>query len=175
MECENSTENILSALMRSNFINRFFIYGIGIPNNLSRMIEIFRGHAQTYRLSEPDESKRHRRNILVLSSIVILAGVMGEGPSKIDFFGLKPSGIGDVRLFCLFIILIQLYWYTKRFFNVSDDGGIENLDQEGSMQSLNIQSSNHLTFFHKRSDLISNLLALILTMLSWVFLWLWSV
>ena len=112
----------------------------------------------------------------MLASIVILAGLMGGGPEDINFFGLQPSGKEDVRWFCLFVFLTQIYWYLNRCLSIMDDGARHDYQYTtGNTQVLNAFRSRHLSCLPRRSDLVSSLLVLILTVLSWNFLWAWSV
>ena len=151
----------------------FLFFGIPFPHTLS-----LRNYPNQLdrQLLEPDGSKICRRNILALSGIVVLAGCMGAGPQDIDFFGVKPSGKRAVFIFCTFIILVQIYWYIKRYFHLKDDGIIQDFQFENSDTfPLNITRSDHLTFVPRRSDLLSNILALVLTLLSWCFIYIWVV
>lgn len=162
--------------MKPNSIQKFFLYFFGIPHTPSQFCQVFRNSNNDDQLLEPAESKKYRRNILILACIVILAGLMDGTPRDINFFGLKPSDKADAFWFCLFIFLTQIYWYLTRYFSVMDDGEMrdfEHTTEKAQMQ--NALRSCHLTCIPKRSDLISNLTALTLTILSWYFLWSWSV
>ena len=157
-------------------IRKFFFLFFGIPFPLPWSLRKYPNKFNDLQLLEPDGSKICRRNILALSSIVVLAGFMGAGPHEIDFFGVKPSGERAVFIFCIFIILVQIYWYIKKYFHLKDDGMIQDIRPEtGETLSLNIAISDHLTFVPRRSDFLSNIMALVLTLLSWRVVYTWIV
>ena len=157
-------------------IRKFFFLFFGIPFPLPWSPRKYPNKFNDIQLLEPDGSKICRRNILALSSIVILAGCMGTGPHEIDFFGVKPSGERAVSIFCTFIILVQIYWYIKRYFHLKDDGIIEDVGHHAvNPLSLNLTRSDHLPCVPRRSDLLSNILALVLTLLSWRVIYTWIV
>ena len=156
-------------------IRKFFFLFFGIPlHPLS--LRSYPDKLNNRQLREPDGSKICRRNILALSSIVILAGCMGAGPHEIDFFGVKPSGERAVSIFCAFIFLVQIYWYIKKYFHLKDDGTIEEFQpQTGGTSSYSMTGSDHLDGVPRRADLLSNIMALVLTLLSWCFIYAWIV
>lgn len=146
-----------------------------MPHTLTQFRQVFCNSDNNNQLLEPEESRKYRRNLLLLASIVILAGLMEGGPEDINFFGLQPSDKADVRWFCLFVFLAQVYWYLKRCLSIMDDGARHDYQYTtGNTQLLNALRSRHLTSLPRRSDLVSNILVLILTVLSWYFLWSWS-
>ena len=162
--------------MKPNRIQKFFLYCFGMPHTPSQFCQVFRNSNNDDQLLEPAESKKYRYKILILACVVILAGLIGGTPQDIRFFGLGPSDKDGTLWFCLFIFLTQIYWYLTRYFSVMDDGemrGFQHTTEKAHM--LNALRSRHLTCIPKRSDLIANLTALTLTILSWYFLWSWSV
>lgn len=161
--------------MKLTWMRQFFLYCFGMPSTPSAFRKIFRNSINENQIREPGVSKRCRRNILMLSSTIILAGLMEKSPEDINFFGLQPSDKKDVRWFCLSVALVHLYWYLKRFLSMLDDGEMHDYRYfSGETNVLNAHRSRHLGCLPKRSDFISNLIALILTSISWYFLWSWS-
>lgn len=163
--------------MKSNWIQQFLLYCFGIPGTPSDFLKVFRNSDNNNQLLEPDASKRCKRNILVLSSTVILAGLIGKSPQDIDFFGLQPTDKEGVRWFCLSVTLVHVYWYMKRYLSLLDDGERQEYQHFSGGTTLvsNAHRSRHLPCLPRRSDFISSLFALILTAWSWIFLWSWFV
>lgn len=164
----------------SNPVPKFVLYFFGIPCSLPLLVQAFQNKNNFSQLVEPEGTKICRRNILVLSSIVILAGCMGNSPQDINFFGVNPSTENNIRVFSLFIFVVQTYWYVKRYLHLLDDGEIRLFPGKGGHVYTDENkllkhelSKNILTSVPKRADLISNIVGHILTILSWIILCSW--
>lgn len=134
----------------------------------------------TEKLLEPAGAKACRRNILALAGVVVVAGLAGSDPREISVFGVKPSGDRGVLVLCVTVILSHLYWYFSRYHHMKEDGVIE---QDSALKHLKgydaeylkIAGNKSFTLVRKGADLLSNYAAIVLTILSWVFVASWII
>ena len=77
------------------------------------------------KMIEPQGSKNCRRNIIVLSGVLVLAGLAGADLHSLNLFGIKPTSEGGVAVLGAAAIFAQIYWYVQRFQHLSEDGIIE--------------------------------------------------
>ena len=125
-------------------------------------------------LLETDGSKACRRNIMALSSVVVLAGFAGADPSDLSVFGVKPDGDWGVIVVGVAVILVQLYWYILRGFHLWEDAVVELEQTMGAKYSdLRIKLNDSLKLKQKSANLISNWISFLLVVLSWHFVFSW--
>lgn len=126
------------------------------------------------KLVEPQGSRNCRRNIVVLSGVLVVAGFAGVDPQDLRVFGVRPSGGWGVLVLGAAAILTQVYWYILRFHHLNEDGVIQQLPyppDEGP-QDVPIDRE-HSRIVWRTADLLANQLAFVMTTLSWVFIGIW--
>ena len=129
------------------------------------------------RLSEPDSARICRRNILALSSVVVLTGLAGADPSALSVFGAEFSGDRGVVVVAVAICVSQVYWYVQRYCHLYEDGLMEHepITAGDTKKSIKISGNRSMILVRKRADLISNSAAIVMTVLSWCFIVSWIV
>lgn len=133
----------------------------------------------TEKLIEPQGSRVARRNIIVLSGVLVLAGLAGGDLQSLNLFGIRPTGNWGVTVLGVAAVLAQIYWYMLRYQHLSEDGTIErDLGTGFSAKTagpLKISGNEALSLVRKEADLFSNWVAFLLTGLSWYFIYSWIV
>ena len=131
------------------------------------------------KLVEPQGSRVSRRNIIVLSGVLVLAGFAGADLHSLSLFGVEPTENWGVNVLGIAAVLAQLYWYFLRYQHLSEDGTIERDQDPGfsaeRAEPLKISRNTALGLVRKEADLFSNWVAFLLTCLSWYFIYLWIV
>ncbi len=84
-----------------------------------------RAKRSSEKLVEPQGSRASRRNIIVLSGVLVVAGLAGADPHALNLFGVKPTGKWGVTVIGVAAVLAQIYWYFLRYQHLSEDGTIE--------------------------------------------------
>ena len=127
------------------------------------------------RLSEPDGARACRRNILALSGVVVVAELAGADPGALSVFGVEPTGERGVAVVGAAVIAAQLYWYVQRYWHLYEDAVIEHepIMSGDVKKSFKISGNRKLILVRKGTDLISNYVAVGLTVLSWYFMVSW--
>ena len=77
------------------------------------------------KLVEPQGSRNCRRNIIVLSGVLFLAGLAGADLHSLNLFGIKPTGEWGVVVLGGAALFAQIYWYVLRYQHLKEDGSIE--------------------------------------------------
>ncbi len=128
------------------------------------------------KLVEPDGSRICRRNILALSSIVVIGGFAGADLNDLRMFGITPSGDWGVLVLGLAIILAHLYWYVMRYCHLDEDGVIDQRPVSHGEEPLLIKiwGTDH-QLVRKSADLFANYATFLLAALSWYFVWSWII
>ena len=127
------------------------------------------------KLVEPQGSRLSRRNIIVLSGVLVLAGFAGADLHSLNLFGIKPTGNWGVTVLSVAAVLAQIYWYVLRYQHLSEDGTIERDMSPEYSTPLKISENEALSLVRKKADLFSNWVAVLLTGLSWYFIYSWIV
>jgi len=124
---------------------------------------------------EPRESKNCRRNTIVLSGMLVFAGLAGADLHSLNLFGIRPASDWGVAVLGVAAIVAQLYWYVQRFQHLLEDGILEGDPTMGNPHASpqRIFWNPAITLVRKRADLFSNWVALLLTILSWWFIATW--
>ena len=131
----------------------------------------------TEKLLEPQGSRVCRRNILVLSGVVVVAGFAGADLNTLSLFGVKPSGDWGVPVLGFAAILTQLYWFCLRYQRLHEDGEIE-LDpgtRAPGVETVKISQVRGIRIVWRDADLFSNRVAFGLVLLSWYFMVRWII
>ena len=129
------------------------------------------------KLEEPQGSRVSRRNIIVLSGVLVLAGFAGAHLHSLSLFGVKPTGNWGVTVLGVAAVLAQIYWYVLRYQHLSEDGTIEKdpvISAEGA-EPVKISWTTAVSLVRKEADLFSNRAAFLLTGLSWYFIYSWII
>ena len=138
--------------------------------------------ASVRRLSEPAGVKTGRRNIIALSSVVVLAGLAGADPGGLDVLGMKPNtGPWGVTVLCGAAIAAQLYWYCVKYFHMVEEGEMGGYwkdgyfsDKSSLLEDISLQSPMPTFRIRQhRADWVSNCVASSLTITSWCFIASW--
>ena len=129
------------------------------------------------KMIEPQGSKNCRRNITVLSGILVLAGLSGADLLSLNLFGIRPASDWGVAVLGAAAVFAQIYWYVQRFQQLSEDGIIENDPVIGNLDAppQRIFWNPAIRLVRKDADLFSNWVAFLLTVLSWWFINSWVV
>ena len=129
------------------------------------------------KLVEPQGSRVCRRNIIVLSGVLVLAGFAGGDLHSLDLFGVKPTGNWGVTVLGVAAVLAQIFWYVLRYKHLSEDGTIEQdpLITAKGAEPAKISRNDALGLVRKEADLFSNWVAFVMTLLSWYFISSWIV
>ncbi|MDE0243936.1 MAG: hypothetical protein OXM59_01105 [Gammaproteobacteria bacterium] len=129
------------------------------------------------KLVEPQGSRVSRRNIIVLSGVLVLAGLAGADLHSLNLFGVKPTGNWGVTVLGVAAVLAQIYWYVLRYQHLSEDGTIERDPVRGvrGAKLAKISLNTALPLVRKEADLFSNWVAFLLTALSWYFIYSWII
>ena len=122
-------------------------------------------------------SKNCRRNIIVLSGVLVLAGLAGGDLHSLNLFGIKPTSEWGVAVLGTAAIFAQVYWYVQRFQHLSEDGIIEKDPVMGNPDAppQKIFWNPAIRLVRKGADLFSNWVAFVLTVLSWWFIASWII
>ena len=149
--------------------------------NFSRFIFLFLGLTCAYprqtrkraresleKVIEPRESRNCRRNTIVLSGVLVLAGLVGADLHSLNLFGIRPTSEWGVAVLGAAAILAQFYWYVQRFQHLSEDGILENDPVMGNPTASpqKILRNPAIMLVRKRADLFSNWVAFLLTVTS---------
>lgn len=131
------------------------------------------------KLVESQGSRASRRNIIVLSGVLVLAGLAGADLHSLSLFGIKPTGDWGVGVLGVAAVLMQIYWYVMRYQHLSEDGAIERDPGTGfsakTVEPLKISRNEALGLVRKEADLFSSWVAFVMTSLSWFFIYSWIV
>ena len=131
----------------------------------------------TEKLLEPQGSRICRRNILVLSSVVVVAGFAGADLNTLNPFGVKPSEDWGVPVIGLAVIVSQIYWFWLRYQRLREDGEIEQNPgtcADGA-ETVKISLLVNPRIVWRDADLFSNRVAFGLVLLSWCFIVRWII
>lgn len=135
------------------------------------------GQGTTEKFLEPQGSRICRRNILVLSSVVVIAGFAGADLDTLNLFGVKPSGEWGVPVLGFAAVLSQMYWYYLRHQRLLEDGAIE--QDSGTYadgaETVKISQVVNPRIVWREADLFSNRVAFGLVLLSWYFIVRWII
>lgn len=140
-----------------------------------------RGHLRERKLREtllePQGTKTCRRNILALSSVLVVAGLAGAEPQDLQVFGITASGNRGIAVIGVAVILLQIYWFIQKYLHLEEDGVIERLpaDSLPGAERLKITGRNELALVRRDTDLVSNWAAFGLTLAAWGFIGYWIV
>ena len=134
-----------------------------------------RAHETLDKLIEPQGSKNCRRNIIVLSGVLVLAGLAGADLHSLNLFGIKPTGEWGVAVLSGAAIFTQIYWYVLRYQHLREDGSIERDQSPEYSMPLKISRNKALGLVRKEADLFSNWVAFVMTLLSWYFIARWII
>lgn len=127
------------------------------------------------KLVEPQGSIKCRRNIIVLSGVLFLAGLAGADLHSLDLFGIRlPSERGIVVLGCAALIA-QIYWFVLRYQHIKDDASIERDQSPEYSLPVKISETKTLQLVRRDADLFSNRVAVFLTLSSWCFIVPWVI
>ena len=155
-------------------VSRFLFLSLGLtrahPRNARK-----RAKESLEKIIEPQGSKNCRRNIIVLSGVLVLAGLVGADLHSLNLFGIRPTSEWGVAVLGAAAIFAQCYWYVQRFQHLSEDGIIEKDPVMGNPDAppQKIFWNPAIRLVRKGADLFSNWVAFLLTLLSWWFIATW--
>ena len=127
------------------------------------------------KLVEPQGSRNCRRNIIVLSGVLFLAGLAGADLHSLNLFGIKPPGEWGVVVLCGAALIAQIYWYLLKYQHLKEDGSIERDQSPEYSVPLKISKTKTLKLVRREADLFSNRVAVFLTLSSWCFIVPWII
>ena len=129
---------------------------------------------------EPNASRADRRNILALASVLVVAGFAGADPRDLSVFGIRPDGDWGVIVIGTVAILTHVYWYILRYFHMMEEA-IRELrivdpasPTKGPTQIM-LTENEPMIIGRKFSDLVSNWVCFLMTLISWYFVGRWIV
>ncbi len=122
---------------------------------------------------EPEGSKNCRRKILMLVSILVIAGIAGADPHEIIVFGITPSEDWGLTVLGLVAMLAHLYWYLLPYQHLKEDGKIE-MEPSANFKYLKLRDK-HSGIIWREADLLSNRVAFVMTGLAWSFITFWII
>lgn len=158
-------------------VRRFIFLSLGLTRVHPRKARKPRRSAKESleKMIEPQGSKNCRRNITVLSGVLVLAGLAGADLHSLNLFGIRPASEWGVAVLGTAAIFVQLYWYVQRFQHLSEDGIVENDPVIGNPHAppQKIFWNPAIRLVRKGADLFSNWVAFLLTVLSWWFIATW--
>ena len=153
-----------------------------------RLLFLFLGLARAYppkdrksakefseKLVEPQGSRNCRRNIIVLSGVLFLAGLAGADLHSLNLFGIQPTGEWGVVVLAAAAIFAQIYWYVLRYQHLKEDGSIERDQSPEYSMPLKISGNKAFELVRREADLFSNWVAFLLTLLSWRYIVPWII
>lgn len=157
-------------------VRRILFFSLGLTRAYSPMGRA-RAAYNPRKLIEPQGSRVSRRNIIVLSGVLVLAGFAGGDLHSLNLFGVKPTGNWGVTVLGVAAVLAQIYWYVLRYKHLSEDGTIEKdpLNSARGTESAKISWNESLGLVRKEADLFSNWVAFLLTGMSWWFIASWTI
>ena len=94
-------------------IHRFIFLSLGLTRAHPRKARR-RAKESLEKMIEPRGSKNCRRNITVLSGLLVLAGLAGADLHSLNLFGIRPTSEWGVTVLGAAAILAQIYWYVQR-------------------------------------------------------------
>ena len=129
------------------------------------------------KMIEPQGSKNCRRNIIVLSGVLVLAGLAGADLHSLNLFGIRPTSEWGIAVLGAAAVFAQIYWYVQRFQHLLEDGILEKDPVMGNPKAppQKIFWNPAIGLVRKEADLFSNWVAFVLTVLSWWFIALWTI
>ncbi|MCZ0939550.1 MAG: hypothetical protein OXJ55_12985 [Caldilineaceae bacterium] len=127
------------------------------------------------KLVEPQGSRSCRRNIIVLSGVLFLAGLAGADLHSLNLFGIRPTGEWGVVVLGCAAIVAQIYWHVLRYQHLKEDGSIERDETPEYSIPLKISKNKALILVRRDADLYSNWVSIGLTLLSWRYIVPWIV
>ena len=156
----------------ARFLFLFFGLGRSFPRTDRQ-----RAIRSSEKLVEPQGSKNCRRNIIVLSATVTLAGLARADPHTLSLFGVKPSGDWGFAVLYAAAVAAQIYWYVQRYQHLSEDSFLEKDPVMGNRgaEPQKISWNPSIRLVRKGADLFSNRVAVLLTLVSWWFITSWII
>ena len=157
-------------------IRRFLFLSLGLNSALPPEFPQ-RAYGADKKLTEPQGSRVCRRNIVVLSGVLFLAGLAGADLQSLNLFGIQPPGDRGVLVLGIAAVIAQCYWYVLRYQHLSEDGTIERDPDPEYTEPLKISENEaaHYELVRKKADLFSNWAAFVMTLLSWWFIASWII
>ena len=158
-------------------VHRFLFLSLGLARAHSHK-DRKRAKRTGVKLIEPQGSRSCRRNIIVLSGVLFLAGLAGADLHSLNLFGIKPTSKWGVAVLGCAAIFAQIYWYVLRYQHLSEDGTYDprpGPDGIRSVKTLPIQSNNKIDLARKSADLFANWVAFVMTLASWFFIFPWII
>ena len=123
-------------------------------------------------LLEPDGVRTSRRNIIVLSALIALAGLACANPGDLNLFGLElGTGTRGTIVLSAAVFAVQIYWYGLKYLHIRDSGEIEGRALGQMKRPLG--EIRDVCLEQKGANWISNCVAVSLTVVSWVVLGYW--
>lgn len=157
-------------------IHRFIFLSLGLTRAHPRKARRS-ARESLEKMIEPRGSKNCRRNITVLSGVLVLAGLAGANLHSLNLFGIRPTSEWGVAVLGTAAVFAQIYWYVQRFQHLSEDGIIEKDPVMGNPNAppQKIFWNPAIRLVRKGADLFSNWVAFLLTVLSWLFIGSWVI
>lgn len=132
-------------------------------------------------LIEPQAAERCRRNILALSSVVVLAAMAGIGPRDIEVLGVGLAENRGAFVICGAIVAAQAYWYLMRYLHLRDNAKRQGSTPHGQLNPTDQKIDWSLPWrdcdclVPRKADLWANRVALALVIVSCVVILSWVV
>lgn len=123
-------------------------------------------------LLEPDGVRLSRRNIIVLSALLVLAGVACANPSDLNVFGLElGTGTRGIIILSGTVFVVQAYWYTLKYLHITESGEVEG--PHATQEKRLLSRVDNVCLKQKSANWIANCVAAGLTVASWGVLFHW--
>ena len=90
-------------------VPRFIFLSLGLTRAQPRTARQ-RAKKSLEKMIEPQESKKCRRNIIVLSGVLVLAGLAGADLHSLNLFGIRPTSQLGFAVIGAAAIFAQIYW-----------------------------------------------------------------
>ena len=123
-------------------------------------------------VQEPAGVGLSRRNIVVLSALIVLAGFACANPNDLNVFGLGlGTGARGTIVLSVAVFSVQAYWYGLKYLHIRDSGELDgpNTTQKGRA----LRTIRGACLKQKDANWIANCVAAGLTVASWGVLGYW--
>ena len=151
-------------------IRKFLFLGLGLMRRCPPQYQ------PSLPLVEPDGARTSRRNIIALAGMLVFAGIVSANPGDLNVFGVKPGkGVLGAMAIAAVAVAMQLYWYYLRYCHLNEDGKVENNPNTNDSTLVSINVVKRVCLRHNAANFVSNWVAFLLTVVSWIFIARWIV
>ena len=145
----------------------FFFLTVGLQK-----VRMRDGDPKEWVLLEPDGVRLSRRNTIVLSALLVLAGIACANPGDLNVFGLElGTGPQGTIILSGTVVVVQVYWYVLKYLHITESGEIVGRHVTQTKRLLN--SVSDVRVRQKSANWIANCVAAGFTVASWGVLVYW--